>query len=52
MTSAPGGVTTYFLKDYSEELAGENEIISQDPEFSYEYCIDLCDTVWGDLWRK
>lgn len=52
VTSAPGGVTTYFLKDYSEELAGENEIISQDPEFSYEYCIDLCDTVWGDLWRK
>lgn len=52
VTSDPGGVTTYFLEDYSEELAGENEIISQDPEFSYEYCIDLCDTVWGDLWRK
>ena len=52
VTSNPGGVTTYFLEDYSEELAGENEIISQDPEFSYSYCIDLCDTVWGDLWRK
>ena len=51
VTSNPGGVTTYFLEDYSEELAGENEIISQDPEFSYEYCIDLCDSVWGDLWK-
>ena len=48
----PGGVTTYFLQEYSEELAGENEIISQDTEFSYGYCIDLCDTVWGERSRK
>lgn len=52
VTSGPGGVTTYFLEDYSEELAGENEIISQDPEFSFAYCIDLCDSVWGDLWKE
>ena len=52
VTSGPGGVTTYFLEDYSEELAGENEIISQDPEFSFAYCIDLYDSVWGDLWRE
>lgn len=52
VTSGPGGVTTYFLKDYSEELAGENEIISQDPDFSIAYCIDLCDSVWGDLWKE
>lgn len=51
VTSGPGGVTTYFLEDYSEELAGENEIVSQDPDFSFAYCIDLCDSVWGDLWK-
>ena len=22
----------------------------QDPEFSVEYCIDLCDSVWEDFW--
>ena len=52
VTSGPGGVTTYFLEDYSEELAEENEIISQDPDFSFTYCIDLCDSVWGDLWKS
>ena len=52
VTSGPGGVTTYFLEDYSEELARENEIISQDSEFSLEYCVDLCDSVWGDLWKE
>lgn len=51
VTSGPGGVTTYFLEDYSEELAEENEIVSQDPEFSFAYCIELCDSVWGDLWK-
>ncbi len=33
VTSGPEGVTTYFLEDYSEELAEENEIVLQDPEF-------------------
>lgn len=47
----PEGVTTYFLEDYPEELAEENEIVSQDPEFSREYCVNLCDSVWGDLWK-
>ena len=45
------GVTTYFLEDYPEELAEENEIVSQDPEFSREYCVNLCDSIWGDLWK-
>lgn len=52
VTSGPGGVTTYFLEDYSEELAGENGITSQDSQFSLEYCMDLCDSVWGDLWKE
>lgn len=51
VTSGPGGVTTYFLEDYSEELAGENEIVSQDPDFSFEYCRNLCNSIWGDLWK-
>ena len=51
VASGPEGVTTYFLEDYPEELAAENEIVSQDPEFSREYCVNLCDSVWGDLWK-
>lgn len=51
VSSGPEGVTTYFLEDYPEELAEENEIVSQDPEFSREYCVNLCDSVWGDLWK-
>ena len=51
VASGPEGVTTYFLEDYPEELAEENEIVSQDPEFSREYCVNLCDSVWGDLWK-
>lgn len=45
------GPTTYFLRDYSEELASDNAILSQDGAFSYNYCIDLCNEVWGDLWE-
>ena len=51
VTSGPEGVTTYFLEDYDEVLAEENEIVSQDPDFSREYCVNLCDSVWGDLWK-
>ena len=39
------------LKTSVEELAEENEIVSQDPEFSREYCVNLCDSIWGDLWK-
>lgn len=48
MTSEPGSVSAYFLDDYTEQLEAENEITTQDPEFSIEYCIDLCDSVWED----
>ena len=47
----PDGVRVYKLADYSEELACENAILSQDPSFSYEYCVSLCDSVWGDDYR-
>ena len=52
LTEGTNGVTVYFLEDYSLELARQNAIISQDVNFSYEYCVNLCDQVWGDLWRK
>ena len=45
------GVTVMPLSTYSEALASENQIIKQDSHFSYSYCLDLCDTVWGDLWK-
>ena len=51
VTSGPGGVTTYFLEDYSEKLGKANEIVSQDADFSLQYCIDLCDSVWGEAWK-
>lgn len=51
VTSGAEGVTAYFLEDYSEKLAAENEIVFQDSDFSREYCVDLCDQVWGNLWR-
>lgn len=51
LTEGTNGVTTYFLDDYTSVLASQNEIIHQDPNFSYEYCVELCDKVWGDLWR-
>lgn len=46
------GVSVYFLKDYSTELGEQNEIRKQDAGFSYDYCVELCDKVWGELWRE
>ena len=46
-----GGVVTYRLDDYAEDLARDNAIRLQDPSFSYEYCVDLCNQVWGNLWE-
>ncbi len=44
-------VTTYALADYTDALAKRNAIIAQDADFSKEYCENLCDDVWGDLWQ-
>lgn len=41
------GVTVYALDDYTEELAEQNAIIRQDPEFSLEYCDRLCSRVFS-----
>ena len=45
------GITVYLLEEYTEELAERNAIRSQDESFSLEYCTELCNKVWGELWR-
>ncbi len=42
-----GGVTVYPLEEYTEELAGKNEIVKQDSAFSLEYCRELSGEVFG-----
>ena len=46
-----GGVTTYTLSQYTPDLAEKNAIRLQDSTFSYEYCVNLCNQVWQDLWE-
>lgn len=41
------GVTVYPLEEYTEELAGRNEIVKQDASFSLDYCLDLVEEVFG-----
>lgn len=45
-----GGVTVYPLAEYTEELAGRNEIVKQDANFSLKYCLKLVEDVFGELW--
>ena len=47
VTNESHGIRVLPITEYSEELAGENAIINQDSEFSYEYCKQLCEEVWG-----
>ena len=46
-----GGVSTYLLDDYTETMAYDNLMKLQDSAFDYEYILNLCDRVWGDLWK-
>ena len=45
------GITVYPLSEYTAELSGQNAIRSQAPDFSLDYCIGLCNDVWGELWK-
>lgn len=45
------GVTVYRLEDYTVELAEMNQIRLQDSAFSKEYCVQLCEEVWADIWE-
>lgn len=49
--SKMNGITVYPLAEYTKELANKNEIRKQDSNFSLNYCVDLCNQVWGDLWK-
>lgn len=40
--------TVYYLEDYTEELAKENRILSQDSEFSKALCQSVVEEVWGE----
>ena len=51
LTNGQDGVTVMPLSEYGEDLASENQIRRQDSNFSYAYCVDLCNEVWGDLWK-
>ena len=48
------GVTVYPLEEYTEELAGRNEIVKQDASFTLEYCRELNERVFGDasVWSR
>lgn len=51
LTSGTDGVTVYPLSAYTDDLASANQIRHQDPAFSCTYCTNLCDKVWGELWK-
>jgi poly-gamma-glutamate synthesis protein (capsule biosynthesis protein) len=52
LTEGTNGVTVYPLSEYTDELAEENAIVAQDGNFSREYCVQLCDDVWGEgMWH-
>ncbi len=45
-------VTVYALSDYNEELAAENEVyVRAGKKLTIDYCTNLLDEVWGNLWR-
>ena len=45
-----GNATVYFLKDYNDELAAQNRVLQQDPDFSVAALQKLCREVFGDLY--
>ncbi len=47
LQQGPKGVRVYSLKEYTDAMGKANEIIAQDPSFSRQQCIDLCNKVWG-----
>lgn len=46
-----GGVRVYPLDSYTAKLAGQNEIVNQDADFSLEYCRSLAQEIFGSAWR-
>lgn len=48
LTSGAQGIVAYPLSDYTPDLADANAIRNQDSYFSYAYCNNLCNQVWGE----
>ncbi len=46
----PQEITTYKLSDYTEELAAQNKILEKDSVFSLDFCKELCEEVFGELY--
>lgn len=44
--------TAYFLADYSQDMIDQSSSAIIDPEFSYEYCENLVNSVFGDRIRQ
>ena len=49
MLTGTAKITTYKLSEYNQELASLNEVIARDSRFSYEFCVNLCNEVFGDV---
>lgn len=47
LQTGTAGITVYYLKDYTADLAFENNIVLQDKDFSKEYCENLWEEVMG-----
>ncbi|MCQ2537572.1 MAG: CapA family protein [Lachnospiraceae bacterium] len=42
----------YPFADYTGTLAEKSAIIAQDKDYTLQYLYDLCNRIWGDLWKK
>lgn len=45
------GNTVYRLADYTQEQAARCTTVSSDENYSRQYGVDLCNKVWGSLWK-
>jgi poly-gamma-glutamate synthesis protein (capsule biosynthesis protein) len=52
LSHAEQGVAVYNIQDYTDVMANGSIIKEKDSNFSLQYATDLCDEVWGDLWRQ
>lgn len=48
-TSGPGRIKVYFPEDYSEDLARKNEVVRQDPSFSFKRITDIWNEVYPEF---
>ena len=51
LEEGPEAIHVYPLHAYTPELANRNEVRKQDDLFSYDYCFDVCNRVWGHKWE-